>query len=145
MTWRDTGITWGAPGWTWTGQPAPRTWSPKQLVDRSGHDVHGPRTIAFPMRLDAAGRVVTVAVGSARHAAETAGHILSTQPGERGLAPGWGMHDPSGQAAVTPDTVIATLTACQPDLTVADVRVEARADGQVGIRLDARWAAHVEV
>lgn len=145
MTWRDTGIFWTSPGWTWTGQPAPRTWYPKQLRDTAAHALHGPRTIAHPMRLDAAGRVVTVAVGSDRHAAETCGHILATQPGERGLAPGWGMSDPSGETIITPDTVTATITACQPDLTVTDVKVAASADGQCAIRLDAHWATTEEI
>ena len=44
-------------------------------------------TLANPLRIDANGSAVTIEQGSARHAAECCGHIISCEAGERALAP----------------------------------------------------------
>ena len=139
--WDDAEIAWVYPGTTWSGTPAPRVFRTPQLRGQRS----GGSTLAFPLRLDAAGRVVTVAQLTDRHAAEIVGHVLSCQPGERGLAPGYGLRDQSGQQIVSGDLVASSVVACEPDITVTDVFVEQSADGGVRVTVSAGWAPSVEV
>lgn len=81
----------------------------------------GGSTLGFPLRMDATGRVVTIPQLTPRHAAEIVGHVLCCQPGERGLAPGYGLTDPSGQQAVSGDLVASTVVACEPDVAASVV------------------------
>ena len=139
--WADPVSTWGRLDVTWTGERAARVYATGQLRARRT----GGSTLAFPMRLDASGRVVTVPQLTPRHAAEIVGHVLCCQPGERGLAPGYGLTDPSGQQAVSGDLVASTVVACEPDVAVKDVVVEQAVDGKVKVKVSATWAPSVEV
>lgn len=136
-TWRDATITWRDPTITWTGHPAPRKPIPTASL-RSASNAGGPVLLSHPFRIDGAGRVATIPQGSAAHAAETAGHVLSCLPGERPLAPEYGMDEPVGDT--TPDLVQAALTACEPDLQTDEVTVMPEGDGQVMIVVDVGWA-----
>lgn len=63
-------------------------------------------TLAHPFRIDANGSAVTLEQGSARHAAEACGHVISCEAEERPLAPLWGLIDPTG-TRITPDEISA--------------------------------------
>lgn len=95
--------------------------------------------ISHPLRRDAHGRLATVPAGSPRHAAEVAAHALSCLTGERGLAPNYGLPDPTGAAGIDPALIEAVLGACEPDLQVNAVTVT-QSGGQVTIRADVEWA-----
>lgn len=139
--WTDPVSTWGRRDLSWDGQPVPRTFLVAELRGRRS----GGSTLSFPMRLDASGRVVTVPQLTPRHAAEIVGHVLSCQPGERGLAPGYGLQDPSGQQLVSGDLVASTVVACEPSVQVVDVTVDQAVDGKVKVKVSATWAPSVEV
>lgn len=140
--WTDPVSTWGRRDMSWGGGgPVPRTFLVSQLRARRS----GGSTLGFPMRMDASGRVVTIPQLTPRHAAEIVGHVLCCQPGERGLAPGYGLTDPSGQQAVSGDLVASTVVACEPDVAVKDVVVEQAVDGKVKVKVSATWAPSVEV
>ena len=72
-------------------------------------------TLAHPFRIDASGAAVTLEQGSARHAAETCGHIVSCEAGERPLAPLWGLIDPTG-TRINPDEIRAVIGYAEPAL-----------------------------
>jgi len=139
--WTDPVSTWGRRDMSWGGRPVPRTFLVSQLRARRSDG----STLGFPMRMDASGRVVTIPQLTPRHAAEIVGHVLCCQPGERGLAPGYGLTDPSGQQAVSGDLVASTVVACEPDVAVKDVVVEQAVDGKVKVKVSATWAPSVEV
>ena len=140
--WTDPVAAWGARGVSWIGQPVARTFLRSEIV--SGRSAGGS-TLSFPMRMDASGRVVTVRQMSPRHAAEIVGHVLSCQPGERGLAPGYGLVDPSGLQVVSGDLVASAVVACEPAVQVTDVSVVQAVDGNVRVKVSARWAPSIEV
>lgn len=137
--WTDPIYDWSARGITWGGTLAARAYATAELRQRRT----GGSTLAFPMRLDASGRVVTVPQLTPRHAAEIVGHVLSCQPGERGLAPGYGLADPSGANRVSGDLVASAVAACEPDVAVSDVAIEQAADGKVRVKVSAHWARKV--
>jgi hypothetical protein len=72
-------------------------------------------TLAHPFRVDSNGAAVTLEQGSARHAAEACGHIVSCEAGERPLAPLWGLMDPTG-TRVNADEITATIGYAEPAL-----------------------------
>lgn len=140
--WTDPVATWGARNVSWAGQPVQRKYATAEL--------RGPRsgagsTLSFPMRLDASGRVVTIPQLSPRHAAEIVGHVLSCQPGERGLAPGYGLQDQAGRQVVSGDLVASTVVACEPAVQVTDVVVDQGVNGTVRVKVSAQWAPNVKV
>lgn len=90
--------------------------------------------ISFPMRLDSAGHVVTVADGSARAAAELAGHVVSTMTGERPLGPDYGLPE------VSADLVAGAIAWCEPEVRATSVDVVPAGPGRVGIRVDVEWS-----
>ena len=96
-------------------------------------------TLAHPFRVDASGAAVTLEQGSARHAAETCGHIVSCEAGERPLAPLWGLMDPTG-TRVNADEITATIGYAEPALSVARVEVIERNDNTVTVDIDVDWA-----
>lgn len=100
-------------------------------------------TLAHPFRIDAAGRAVTVEQGSARHAAETAGHIVSCEAGERSLAPLWGLIDPVG-TRISADEVRAVIGFCEPGLRVDRVDVTETAEGTTAVAIDVDWSTDDE-
>ena len=96
-------------------------------------------TLAHPFRIDANGTAVTVEQGSVRHAAELAGHIMSTGAGERALAPLWGLIDPTG-TQVDEDELTATIVYAEPALVVQRLDVNRYPDGTVLVDIDVDWA-----
>ncbi len=96
-------------------------------------------TLAHPFRVDASGAAVTLEQGSARHAAEACGHIVSCEAGERPLAPLWGLMDPTG-TRVNADEVRATIGYAEPALAVARVEVTESNDNTVAVDIDVDWA-----
>lgn len=96
-------------------------------------------TLAHPFRIDANGAAVTLEQGSARHAAECCGHIISCEAGERALAPLWGLMDPTG-TRINPDEVTATIGYAEPALAVARVEVSEFNDGTVSVDIDVDWS-----
>lgn len=139
--WTDPVSTWGRRDVSWDGRPVPRVYQVSELRGR----LSGGATLSFPMRMDAGGRVVTVPQLTPRHAAEIVGHVLSCAPGERALAPGYGLADPSGQQIVSGDLVASTVVACEPAVQVTDVHIDQAADGRARVKVSARWAPSVEV
>ena len=93
--------------------------------------------ISHPFRF-VAGRIAPLTQGSAEHAAQMAGHVLSTQPGQRPLAPGFGLVEQVG-SVVDPASVTAALALCAPDLAVETVDVRPHADGQVDVTVTVTW------
>ncbi len=96
-------------------------------------------TLAHPFRIDSNGAAVTIEQGSARHAAETCGHIVSCEAGERPLAPLWGLMDPTG-TRINPDEITATIGYAEPALLVARVEVTESNDNTVAVDIDVDWA-----
>jgi hypothetical protein len=96
-------------------------------------------TLAHPFRVDASGAAVTLEQGSARHAAECCGHVVSCEAGERALAPLWGLMDPTG-TRVNADEITATIGYAEPALSVARVEVSEFNDGTVSVDIDVDWA-----
>jgi len=96
-------------------------------------------TLAHPFRVDANGAVVTLEQGSARHAAECCGHIVSCEAGERPLAPLWGLMDPTG-TRVNADEITATIGYAEPALLVTRVEVTESNDNTVTVDIDVDWA-----
>ena len=96
-------------------------------------------TLAHPFRLDGNGSAVTVEQGSARHAAEACGHIVSCEAGERALAPLWGLMDPVG-TRINADEIRAVIGYAEPALAVARVEVSEFNDGTVSVDIDVDWA-----
>lgn len=96
-------------------------------------------TLAHPFRIDSNGSAVTVEQGSVRHAAELAGHIMSTGAGERALAPLWGLIDPTG-TQVDADELRATIVYAEPALVVQRLDVARFPDGTVTVDIDVDWS-----
>jgi hypothetical protein len=96
-------------------------------------------TLAHPYRLTPGGTAATVAPGSARHAAQLAGHVLSTSPGERGLAPQFGLPDPAG-GPLDESVIAATIAVCTPDLDVRGITLTDRGDGTIDVTITVTWA-----
>jgi hypothetical protein len=96
-------------------------------------------SLAHPFRIDSNGSAVTLEQGSARHAAETCGHIVSCEAGERPLAPLWGLMDPVG-TRINPDEIRATIGYAEPALVVARVEVAESNDNTVAVDIDVDWA-----
>ena len=92
-------------------------------------------TLAHPFRIDSNGAAVTLEQGSARHAAETCGHIVSCEAGERALAPLWGLMDPTG-TRVTADEIRAVIGYAEPALRVDRVEITERSDNTVAVDID---------
>lgn len=95
-------------------------------------------TLSHPFRLSSDGTLATLTDGSAAHAGQLAGHVLSTTVGERPLAPGFGLVDPAG-GQVDAALVAATLTACTPELAVDAITVSQTPDGLVDITVAVDW------
>lgn len=95
-------------------------------------------TLAHPFRITAQRRAATVALGGAAHAAQLAGHVLSTVSGERGLAPGFGLPNLAG-GQVDAAQISAALTLCAPELDVEALTVAQAADGQVAVSVTVDW------
>jgi len=96
-------------------------------------------TLAHPFRVDASGAAVTLEQGSARHAAEACGHVVSCEAGERPLAPLWGLMDPTG-TRINPDEIRAVIGYAEPALAVARVEVTESNDNTVAVDIDVDWA-----
>ena len=96
-------------------------------------------TLAHPFRIDSNGAAVTLEQGSARHAAECCGHIVSCEAGERSLAPLWGLIDPVG-TRISADEVRAVVGFCEPGLRVDRVDVTESAEGITAVAIDVDWS-----
>ena len=96
-------------------------------------------TLAHPFRIDANGAAVTLEQGSARHAAEACGHIVSCEAGERPLAPLWGLMDPVG-TRINPDEIRAVVGYAEPALLVSRVEVAESNDNTVAVAIDVDWS-----
>lgn len=88
------------------------------------------RLLSHPLRLDAAGQIVTVEQDSDTHAAELATAILSTVAGERALAPDFGIDDMIAAGGYTAGQVGAAVDLCEPDLEVVEVETGRDGDRQ---------------
>ena len=96
-------------------------------------------TLAHPFRIDANGAAVTLEQGSARHAAECCGHVVSCEAGERALAPLWGLMDPTG-TRINPDEIRAVVGYAEPALLVTRVEVTESNDNTVTVDIDVDWS-----
>ena len=97
-------------------------------------------TLAHPFRIDANGAAVTLEQGSARHAAEACGHIVSCEAGERPLAPLWGLMDPTG-TRINHDEIRAVVGYAEPALLVTRVEITESNDNTVAVDIDVDWAS----
>lgn len=95
-------------------------------------------SLAHPFRVSPGGGIATVAPGSAALAAQLAGHVLSTVPGERGLAPLFGLPDPTA-IPVSPAGVQAALAVCAPELAVTAIDISANSTSGVNITATVDW------
>ena len=96
-------------------------------------------TLAHPFRIDANGAAVTLEQGSARHAAECCGHVVSCEAGERALAPLWGLMDPVG-TRINPDEIRAVIGYAEPALLVTRVEITESNDNTVAVDIDVDWS-----
>lgn len=90
--------------------------------------------LAFPVRV-AGGQYVTVLEGSDAHAADIATHVLECHPGQRGLAPEYGLPDPSG-VGVDAEEVAAVIEDLEPDLQVTAVDVVDDGAGTIELQVE---------
>ena len=95
-------------------------------------------TFAHPFRFTSTGRTATLIPGSPEHASQLAGHVLSVTPGERALAPAFGLPDQVG-GGVDPSQVHAALATCAPELGVDSITVTAAPDGHVDVTVTVEW------
>lgn len=95
------------------------------------------RVLAFPIRLDGAGSLATVEQWSDAQAQQTGLHIVSTYPGERRLAPLFGL-DGLIDDGLTDDEVLAAVDLCEPDLEVTDLAISTQ-DYRQQVTLTVRW------
>lgn len=96
------------------------------------------RAMSHPLRLDGSGAVVTIDDGSDRQAAELAGVVTATGAGERGLAPEYGLADPTA-TGVSQDTIAAAIARCEPELIVAAATVTGT-DTTATVQMSVAWA-----
>lgn len=89
--------------------------------------------IAFPIRLDGSGRLASVGDYTPEAARQLVRAVVSTRPGERPLAPGYGIPDPTDGIEV--GVIAALVTMCEPEISVRAVQV--RADE---VDIDAEWS-----
>jgi phage baseplate assembly protein W len=80
------------------------------------------RLLAHPFRLAGNGTVATVEQGSDEANAQQIAALLLTETGERPLAPGFGITDPTFRG-IDATEVIAAVAEHGPDVTVGDVTV----------------------
>lgn len=97
------------------------------------------RLMSHPLRLDAAGAIVTIEDGSKQHAAELASIVLSTETGERSLAPEYGITDPTA-SDVSATTLAAAVSRSEPELEVADITITTTASGTSRLSVAVDWA-----
>lgn len=98
------------------------------------------RTLSHPLRLDASGQLATIDDSSAAAAAQLAGHVLSTDRGERPLAPAYGVDDPL-QAGLSSGAVAAAIALSEPELELRSVDVSLVSPGRVRARIDVDWSS----
>ena len=97
------------------------------------------RVLSHPLRLDNAGAMVTMDDGSDRQAAELAGIVLATGAAERGLAPEYGLPDPTA-TGVSADVIAAAISRCEPDLTVTSTSITSASNDTATVQLSVSWA-----
>jgi phage baseplate assembly protein W len=88
--------------------------------------------IAFPMRLDAAGALVTNEQDSLDEVQQCVLVLLRTPLGARPLAPGVGVADPTFTDGIDPEALTATLTNVETGEPRADVQVTVQPVDQAG-------------
>lgn len=93
--------------------------------------------LAHPLRIFG-GTFATVAEGTEEHAADIAAHVLECHPGQRGLAPEYGLPDPSG-VGVDPVEVAAVVEDLEPELEVLAVDVLDDLRGEVLLQVELRF------
>jgi hypothetical protein len=93
--------------------------------------------ISHPFRL-AGGRIATIDEGSARLASELAGAVLATMQAERGLAPRYGIRDPTG-GGIEPDELGGWVEINEPEITVKAITATWSNDGTVAVRATVAW------
>lgn len=94
--------------------------------------------LSHPFRL-AGDRAATIPEGSSRLAAELAGTVAATTQGERGLAPTYGVPDPTGEV-VDPDEIAAWVTLNEPELEVTGAEGVITPAGSYALKLTVDWA-----
>lgn len=93
--------------------------------------------LAFPLRL-AGATFATVTEGTEAHAADIATHVLECHPGQRGLAPEYGLPDPSG-VGVDPQEIAAVVEDLEPELEVLAVDVSSETGTSVVLAVEIRF------
>lgn len=78
--------------------------------------------IRFPFRLTPLGHVATAAYGSDQEVSDALFAAMSTQMGERPLAPNFGMTDPAG-LGIDEVAIESDLAACMTDTGFDDVSI----------------------
>jgi hypothetical protein len=96
------------------------------------------RALTHPLRLDSSGAMSTVDESSDRFAGQLAGVVLATGAGERPLAPEYGLADPTA-TVISLSVIAATVSRCEPDLTVRDI-TSTTTDDQAVVALSVTWA-----
>ena len=95
------------------------------------------RVLSFPLRLDGEGAFASVEQWSDIQAQQTAQHIVSTDIGERALAPQFGIPNPIG-FGVSEEQVRQAVSLCEPDLEVTDVDIDLT-DSRQSVSVAVRW------
>jgi hypothetical protein len=91
--------------------------------------------LSHPFRIAGNGVVATVEQTSDQGYAEQLAVLILTEIGERPLAPGFGITDPTF-STLDPADIAAGLTAYGPDIRVVDVRVEYESDSTQLVNVD---------
>lgn len=98
------------------------------------------RTLVWPVRLGPDGTLGSVPQGTPAEAAQVVAMIVSTRPGERQLAPLFGLADPIGRR-VSEAELRSVIGLCEPDIEVTGVASDPVVAGRLNTRVEARWAA----
>ena len=97
-------------------------------------------TLAHPFRVAADGSIAILAAGSGSHAAQLARHVLSTVPGERPLAPRFGLPDAAGTGRFDTTGIVTALATCTPELDSSAITATQTPDGYVDVNVTVGWA-----
>ena len=91
------------------------------------------QVLSFPFRLAANGTVVTVESTSDAGIAEQINAFIQTIQGERPLAPGYGINDPTFDSEFDPGMITAGLAEFCPEANVLGVRDSWRNNGSLDV------------
>jgi len=94
------------------------------------------RVLSFPLTISG-DAFASIEQWSDIQAQQTAEHIVSTEIGERPLAPAFGMKNPIA-VGISDTEVRAAINLCEPDLAVTDIDIS-QTDSRASVKVAVAW------